>query len=47
MGGLSNMLTQLIEKPKGSFASSYETLESGAKAEMDKLIETFAQREEE
>lgn len=47
VGGLSNMLTQLIEKPKGSFASSYETLESGAKAEMDKLIETFAQREEE
>lgn len=47
VGGLSNMLTELIEKPKGSFASSYETLESGAKAEMDALIETFAQREDE
>lgn len=47
VGGLSNMLTQLIAKPKGSFASSYDALESAAKAEMDALIETFNQREQE
>ncbi len=47
IGGLSNMLTQLIEKPKGSFASSYDGLASSAQAALDDLIETFAQREEE
>ena len=40
------MLTQLIEKPKGSFASSYDALEQAAKTELDNLIATFGQRDE-
>lgn len=46
IGGISNMLTQLIEKPKGSFASSYDALEQAAKTELDNLIATFGQRDE-
>lgn len=47
VGGLSSMLTQLIDKPKGSFASSYDGLASSAQSALDDLIETFNQREQE
>ncbi len=45
VGGLSNMLTTLIEKPKGTFASSYEEVENSAKAALNDLIEAFKERE--
>ena len=45
VGGLSNMLTTLIEKPKGTFASSYEEVENSAKAALNDLIEAFRERE--
>ncbi len=42
VGGLSGMLTSLIQKPKGSFASSYDSLASSAEKELANLIAKFA-----
>jgi hypothetical protein len=42
VGGLSGMLTSLIQKPQGSFASSYDALSSTAQKTLDELIGKFA-----
>lgn len=42
VGGLSGMLTSLIQKPQGSFASSYDALSSTAQKNLDELIGKFA-----
>lgn len=41
IGGLSSMLTALIEQPSGTFASSYDALESAAKTALNDLVNTF------
>jgi hypothetical protein len=41
VGGLSGMLTSLIQKPQGSFASSYDGLSATAQTNLNELIEKF------
>ena len=41
VGGLTGMLTDLIQKPQGSFASSYDGLSTTAQANLEELIEKF------
>ncbi len=43
IGGLSTMLTNLISKPIGTFASSYEALEAAAQKDLSDLIAAFAE----
>lgn len=47
IGGLSSMLTSLIEQPSGTFASSYDALESSAKSALDDLVKMFADNQKE
>lgn len=41
IGGLSSMLTTLIEQPSGTFASSYDALANSAQAALNDLVNTF------
>ena len=47
VGGLSGMLTSLIQKPQGSFASSYDGLSSTAQTNLDELIAKFESMKQE
>ena len=47
VGGLSGMLTSLIQKPQGSFASSYDGLSATAQTNLNDLIAKFENMKQE